>query len=51
MPICSLAKVILYMQPIVRKDGVNMKLQAKEGYKITDKNRSFFNDFIYVPDN
>ena len=28
-----------------------MKLQAKEGYKITDKNRSFFNDFIYVPDN
>lgn len=28
-----------------------MKLQAKEGYKITDKNRTFFNDFIYVPDN
>lgn len=28
-----------------------MKLQAKEGYKITDKNRSFFNDFIYVPEN
>ena len=28
-----------------------MKLKAKEGNKITDKNRSFFNDFIYVPDN
>ena len=39
------------MLPIVRKDGVNMKLKAKEGNKITDKNRTFFNDFIYVPDN
>ena len=28
-----------------------MKLKAKEGNKITDKNRTFFNDFIYVPDN
>ena len=28
-----------------------MKLQAKSGNKITDKNRTFFNDFIYVPDN
>lgn len=28
-----------------------MKLQAQEGNKITDKNRTFFNDFIYVPDN
>ena len=28
-----------------------MKLKAKEGNKITDKNRSFFNDFIYVPEN
>ena len=28
-----------------------MKLKAKEGNKITDKNRSFFNDFIYVPKN
>ena len=36
---------------IFRKDGVNMKLKAKEGNKITDKNRTFFNDFIYVPDN
>ena len=39
------------MPLIVRKDGVNMKLKAKEGNKITDKNRTFFNDFIYVPDN
>ena len=28
-----------------------MKLKAEEGNKITDKNRTFFNDFIYVPDN
>ena len=25
-----------------------MKLKAKEGNKITDKNRTFFIDFIYV---
>ena len=39
------------MQPIVRKEEIDMKLKAKEGNKITDKNRTFFNDFIYVPDN
>lgn len=35
---------------IKEKDKITM-LCAEEGLKITDKNKSFFSDFIYVPKN